>query len=299
MVSGDCAESGVVGSVVASRYRIVRPIGAGGVACVYEAHDQEEDQTVAIKVLRSFLTADPAIVARFELEARAASDVDHDNVVRVLGWGAGPPPYMVMELVDGSTLAELLAQEGAQSVARAVPVVLQVLAGVEALHNCGVVHRDLKPGNVLMATDGTVKVFDLGLVMTERTSLRPPRARSLTPEGMAMGTPAYCSPEQIAGSPRKDLRTDIYAVGLILFEMLTGDHPFPVEDFTALCEHILRSAPPPTTVFVQGVPEALERVVQRALAKDPSDRFESAIAMAQAIEAACEPGAGACEGDLL
>ncbi|MDW8363999.1 MAG: serine/threonine-protein kinase [Myxococcales bacterium] len=279
----------LVGTVIAGKYRIRRLLGRGGMGAVYKAENMAIGRTVAVKVLHAHLADDGVALARFHREARAAASVHHPHVVEVLDLGVEPPgtPYLVMEYVRGKSLSRLLRTEGPLEPARAACIAGQVLAGLAALHDRGVVHRDLKPENVLLTvrqgrTD-FVKVFDFGVAAFIEGVWEAQRFEELTPHGRAMGTPHYASPEQLEGRGVRDGRIDVYAVGVLLYEMLSGYRPFEAPDLAELCRRILHEPPAPLMAFRKDVPEGLEAVVRRALAKDPRARFDDAASMLEAL----------------
>ena len=280
------------GTLVAGRYRVEQCIGRGGMGSVYRAIDESGD-AVAIKVMHRFLVGEADVAARFDREARAARAIRHAHVVSVLDTGltdAGVP-YLVMEHVTGRSLAEALVQESPFEVDRACRIAAQLLDGLSALHAAGVVHRDLKPDNVLLSTgDGgeLAKISDLGVVAW--TPGRAPETWvELTPAGRTMGTPRYAAPEQIGGARGRDPRVDLYAVGVLFFEMLAGEAPFRADAPADLLDLIRTQSPPPVGVFRAGVPAPIEQVVRRALEKRPEDRHADALDMWRAI-AAVAPG---------
>ncbi len=278
-----------MGAAIGGEYRIERLLGRGGMGSVYEAESTALGRTVAVKVLHGHLADDGVTIARFQREARAAASVRHPHVVEVLDVGVGPSgaPYLVMEYVRGRSLAETLRDGGPFEPSRAADVAGQILDGLGALHARGVVHRDLKPDNVLLtARQGRsdfVKLFDFGVATYVEGVHEATRAQDLTPSGRTMGTPYYASPEQIGGSGGRDPRVDIYAVGVLAYEMLTGHRPFVAGNFADLCEAILCQEPPPMRAFRKDVPAGLEAVVRLALSKDPEARYGDADEMLAAL----------------
>ena len=207
------------GTLVAGRYRVAGIAGVGGMGVVYRARDEELGVETALKVLRPDLGSDPAVVERFRSELRLAREVSHKNVVRIHDIGEHEGlRFLTMRYVPGRSLSDVLEKEGPMSPERAVAITRQVASALEEAHRAGVIHRDLKPGNILLDRDDTAYITDFGI------------ARSLTRDGLTragavVGTPDYLSPEQIAGDP-VDGRTDLYALGIVLYEMLTGELPF-------------------------------------------------------------------------
>ncbi|MFO0695621.1 MAG: serine/threonine-protein kinase [Polyangiales bacterium] len=278
-----------VGSLIAGKYRVKRLLGHGGMGAVYKAENVAIGRTVAVKVLHAHLADDGVTLQRFQREARAAASVGHRHIVEVLDMGIEPSgaPFLVMEYVRGRSAAQVVRSEGPLVPVRAVQIVGQVLEALAAVHARGIVHRDLKPENVLLtARDGQadfVKVLDFGVATFADSSHEFMISQELTPSGRTMGTPYYASPEQLVGNSVRDPRVDLYAAGVMLFELLTGHRPFQCADFAELCRRIMNDPPPPLAVFRKDVPPGLEAVIRRALAKDPAQRFASADDMIDAL----------------
>ncbi|WP_236604592.1 serine/threonine-protein kinase [Sandaracinus amylolyticus] len=283
------AISRLVGSLVAGKYRVKRLLGHGGMGSVYKAENVAIGRTVALKVLHTHLADDGVTLARFQREARLAASAGHDHIVEILDMGVEPSgaPYIVMEYVRGQSLGKLLASEPPFEVVRAARVAGGILAALGAVHTRGIVHRDLKPENVMLTTKGGqsdfVKLFDFGISTFVEAALDPSGPLDLTPSGRTMGTPFYASPEQISGERGRDARVDIWAVGVLLYQMLVGKKPFEGRNFPELCRAILESTPVHPRAIRPELPEALDAVVMRALEKDPGKRFQSASAMAAAL----------------
>ncbi|MCX5295345.1 protein kinase [Streptomyces sp. NBC_00193] len=280
------------GYVADGRYRIDGVLGSGGMAAVHRAWDTSLSRPVAIKTLLVRPEADSEAATRFQREARAMAGLSHPHVVTVFDTGAepqadGPPvPYFVMELVTGPSLAAWLRERGALPVAEAVRIADQVLAALQASHARGMVHRDIKPANVLLSEDGTAKVADFGIV---RAGAGAADGTALTGTGFTIGTPEYMSPEQIQGLAEIDGRSDLYAVGLLLFEMLTGLRPFAGANRLTIGYHHVHEPPP--TLAAAGLPgqPRLEGVLTAALAKLPEHRPRDAATMRTALTAATVP----------
>ncbi|MGH3743564.1 MAG: protein kinase domain-containing protein, partial [Mycobacteriales bacterium] len=261
---------GLVGRLVEGRYEIAAPIDRGGMATVYVAVDHRLDREVAIKVMHASLAHDPDFVARFEREAKAAARINHPNVVAVTDTGVdGDIVFLVMELVRGRTLRALLRERGRLSPEQALEVLEPVLTALAAAQSAGLVHRDVKPENVLLGDDNTVKVADFGLA-------RAIEASGLTTHaGLLLGTVAYLPPEQVTAG-RSDGRGDVYAAGVVLFEMLTGAVPYEAETPIAVAyRHVHEDVPPPSSV-VEGIPTELDDLVLEATAREQEDRFADA-----------------------
>jgi Tol biopolymer transport system component len=278
-------------------YEIVSLLGAGGMGEVYRARDTRLGREAAVKVLPAELAADPERLARFESEARAASALNHPNIVTIYDVGRqGSIAWMGMELIDGSTLRDVLA-EGPLPARRAVMLASQLAGGLARAHEAGIVHRDFKPENVLVTRRGRAKILDFGLARVAGTevaaSSQAPTAGGQTQPGAVLGTVRYMAPEQIRAQPA-DHRTDIFAFGGVLCEMLTGRRTFQGKTPADLMTAILREDPPE---LPPGTPPGLERIVKRCLEKSPEERFQSGRDLAFALEslssvAAAAPGAG-------
>lgn len=299
--SGDFAAAGVsdplVGVTLDGRYRILRVIGEGGMGVVYEALHVVIEKPVAVKVLRETFTGRPDVVERFRQEAKSASRIGHPNIIDVSDFGETPSgaSYIVMEMLIGEDLADILARERVLSPARATRIVYQVARALDATHRKGIVHRDLKPENIyLISVDGVsdvVKVVDFGVA--KMSDLDNASGRKLTRTGMLFGTPEYMSPEQAAGKPF-DHRVDVYALGAIFFELLTGRVPFEGENFMeVLAKHGSDRVPTLTEVNPgTRVSYELERIVARALCKDPSERYHTMGELANELRLAPEMPSG-------
>ncbi len=277
---------GVSTTLLGDRYELGRLLGRGGMARVYEGHDRVLDRRVAIKVLDARLAADAEFVTRFQREARAAARLAHPGVVAVYDTGEHDGTrFIVMEYVEGRTLADVLA-EGPLSPARAVEVGREVLAALGAAHDRGLVHRDVKPANIMVTPEGALKVMDFGIARAAEDGTR------LTTAASVIGTPSYMAPEQVEARP-VDARTDLYALGAVLYECLVGAPPFEGSSAITVAARHVNDAPEPLRRRRPEIPPRLEAVVLRALAKDPADRWPEAAAFRAALEDAVEPGAGA------
>ncbi|HEY3941683.1 MAG TPA: Stk1 family PASTA domain-containing Ser/Thr kinase [Acidimicrobiales bacterium] len=256
--------------VFSNRYELTHLIARGGMAQVYRARDRLLDRPVALKVLFPELSVDRAFVERFRREAQAAANLSHPNIVPVFDWGEDDGTYfIVMEFIDGRPLSALLRSTGPLAPARAAGVGAKVADALSYAHRHGVVHRDVKPGNVLMTEDGQVKVTDFGIARAINTE------ESLTQTGAVMGTAAYFSPEQAEGFG-VDARSDIYSLGVVLYEMVAGRTPFVGDSPVAVASKHVREPAPPITDFNPQVPPALEAVIAKAMAKSPDLRYSTA-----------------------
>lgn len=269
-------------------YELVSPIGAGGMGEVYRARDPRLGRDVAIKVLPAGVSRDPDRLRRFEQEARAASLLNHPNIVVLFDVGtAGELPYVVGELLDGETLREKL-RAGPLPVRKAVEYTRQIAEGLAAAHAKGIVHRDLKPENVFVTRDGVVKLLDFGLAKL-KPDLAPAGDTTVagaigTTPGLLLGTVGYMAPEQVRGDSL-DHRADIFSLGAILYELLAGRRAFGGDAMPDTLSAILHTDPPSLTTIRSDVPLSLDRVIHRCLEKDPADRYQSARDLAFSLEA--------------
>jgi serine/threonine protein kinase len=265
------------GDVLVRKYRLVSKLGEGGMATVWFADNLALRTRVAVKVMHGPLTDDPRLVARFRREARATAALDHENVVRVYDFGltVSGAPFIVMELLQGDTLAARLRARGKLSVEEAVRIGLASMRGVAAAHAKGVIHRDLKPENIFLALgeDGRErpKILDFGVSLIVDGSDRS--RHGLTQAGALLGTPAYVSPEAIRGEAPVDARADIWALGVLLYEMLAGKLPFQAPSMHELIDAIVGGEPVRLALIEPSVDVALEALILRALEKDPNARF--------------------------
>lgn len=262
------------------RYRLDGEIGQGGMAVVYRAHDERLGRLVAIKTMRSQLAADPSFLARFRREAQAVASLSHPNLAAV--WDTGEVngvPYIVMEYVDGQNLKTRIVAEAPLSVERAVGTMIQIAEGVGAAHRAGLVHRDLKPQNILLTRTGQVKVADFGIARSLGAA-----AAASTQTGQVWGTAHYIAPEQAAGQPATPA-TDVYSLGVILYEMLAGRLPFEADTPLALAMQHLQAEPPSPRQFNPAIPVGLEAIIAKAMTKRPDVRYPDADALCSALKA--------------
>jgi eukaryotic-like serine/threonine-protein kinase len=266
-------------TLAGSRYRVERLLGHGGMASVYLAHDAELDRPVAVKVLTDALAGEDELRQRFLREGRTAAALSHPNVVSVFDAGEEDGrPYIVMEYVAGETLADTLAQRGPLPPEEAVDLALQACAGLAQAHASGLVHRDVKPQNLLIGEGATVKVADFGIA-------RAAEATQLTATGTILGTAAYLAPEQAAGEPVTPA-TDVYALGAVLYELLTGRVPHDTRSLGDLARRQAGEPATPPSDLTPGIPPAVEDVVMRALARLPEHRPPTAGDLAADLTAA-------------
>jgi len=261
-------------------YEIVARLGAGGMGTVYKARDPKLGRFVAIKVLAAGLESDPLCVERFHREARNIAMLRHSNLIHIYSVGEESGlHYFVMEYIEGRTLARILAERKPFALEEAVRLVGQVLAALHRVHCAGIIHRDLKPGNIMVDNDGRAILLDFGLA-------KDATAGDLTAAGSIMGTPDYMAPEQIEGNVVGPY-TDLYALGIVLYEMLTKMQPFHRRStaltFRAHCEE----TPPPLSQYRPDLPPGIDRILARAMARQPADRYQSAVEMAAELLAIC------------
>ncbi|MFF2541452.1 protein kinase [Kitasatospora sp. NPDC058063] len=267
----------MIGRALNGRYELVDLLGVGGMATVWRGTDRVLGRQVAVKVLNGGLADDPRFAERFSREAQHAAMLAHPRIVMVFDSGVDQgTPFIVMELVSGRSLAALLAEQQALPVERAVGIAAAVCEALSVAHAAGLVHRDIKPGNIMITDDGGVKVVDFGIARAGSSS-------NLTQTASVLGTAAYLSPEQATAS-ELDGRTDLYAVGCVLTEMLTGATPFTAETPVAIAFKHVSEQPLPPSVRRQGLPPALDAAVLRLLAKNPADRpADAATARAELL----------------
>ena len=276
------------GTVVGERYKIDEVIGEGGVSVVYRGSHSFLRKDVAIKVLRPELATMPPVVERFHREARSVAQLDHPNIVRVIDFGksASGSLFLVMDLIEGISLADQIEREGWLAPTNAVRITISILTGLEHAHSRGVIHRDLKPDNIMIVGAETgpaeVKILDFGIAKLGDVEIG---SRPITEAGMVFGTPRYMSPEQAAGEP-VDHRSDLFTVGIILYQLLSGQLPFDGETTVQILRRVLTQPAP--RLRLNGLPsatsEALADVVAQALAKNPEERFPSARTMREALQ---------------
>jgi eukaryotic-like serine/threonine-protein kinase len=269
---------------VGDRYVLRGELGRGGMATVHRAVDEVLEREVAVKLLHAHLADDPAFLDRFRREARAAAALGHPNVVAVHDWGeSGEGAYLVLQLIEGPSLREVLRRHHRLSPSEALAVLAPAAAGLGAAHASGLVHRDVKPENLLLGRDGTVRVTDFGLARAAAS------ATSTFGADVLVGSPHYLSPEAVRGQPL-DPRADVYALGVVLFECLTGRPPHEGESpFATAVQHTSRRVPPPSEV-VDGIPPALDELVVAATAHDPDDRPDDGADFAESLVRAVPEG---------
>jgi len=283
----------MINNVVGS-YKVLEKIGEGGMGAVYKGVDLMLEREVAIKALRPELARQPDVVERFRAEAVTLAKLNHPNIATLYSFlRQGDDYFMVMEFVRGETLDSVLQRSASMPIDRAISMFCQALEGIDHAHKMGIIHRDIKPANVMLTQTGSIKVMDFGIARVLGTA-------RMTRQGSVIGTVEYMSPEQVRGE-ETDARSDIYSLGILLYEMLAGRVPFSHLSEYELMKRQIEEVPPPPHEFQPGIPTMVEAAVLRALAKKPGDRFQTAEAMRSALlgaaaartgpEAATSPGA--------
>jgi serine/threonine-protein kinase len=257
----------MVGEVLADRYELEELVGTGGMSSVFRAHDRLLDRKVALKILHQQYSGDDEYVERFRREARAVAALSHPNIVTVIDRGDHDGrQFIVFEYVDGENLKRLIERRGPAPVATALELAMQIARGLSFAHQQGLVHRDVKPQNVLMNGDGRAKVTDFGIARSLDVQ------HGMTQTGTVLGTSDYIAPEQAQGQ-RVDEHTDVYSLGVVLYELLTTEVPFPGENFVAVAMRHINEPPPPVREKRPDVPLRVDAAIQKAMAKRPEDRF--------------------------
>src|SRR2546430_15219805 len=266
--------------VLGDRYQLGDAIGRGGMATIYRGQDLRMDRIVAIKVLREVYSTDPKFVTRFQREAKAASALQHPNIVQVYDYGQTDGNYfIVMELVEGTDLRRYLRSRGVLAIDRAVIITHDIALGLGAAHRRGIVHRDVKPQNILVGRDGSIKLTDFGIASVYKDI----NAERLTTTGMTLGTVQYYAPEQAQGEIVNPA-ADVYALGIVMYEMLTGRPPFDGDTPVAVAMQHIQDAPLPPSQMNPNIPPALEEIILRCLEKVPEMRFPDGNVLAHALE---------------
>jgi serine/threonine-protein kinase len=280
-----------VGREIANQFRILEKIGSGGMGAVYKAEQPDMRRFVAVKILHPRYLSRPDLVSRFRREARAMSHLSHPNTAKVFLYGQleDGACYFVMEYLAGKNLAQTVRAEGPMAAERAIPIMVQVCSALQEAHTQGIVHRDLKPENVFLTNLGGIadypKVLDFGLAKVTEREMRP-GSLILTQEGMVFGTPEFMSPEQARGE-KLDGRSDIYSLGVILYELLTGKLPFDANQPMEYIQRHIKETPIPIHVRAPNrqFPSGLWDVINKTLAKRPNDRYQTAAEFGQALGA--------------
>ncbi|MGH9320181.1 MAG: protein kinase domain-containing protein [Vicinamibacteria bacterium] len=259
------------GTVLGRRYEIRRVLGAGGMGMVFQAHDRDLDEPVALKILRPEIASmDPHVLERFKTEIRVARRIAHRNVVRTYDFGdADGIKFISMEFIQGMTLKQLIRSKGALPLSVGLTIAKQACAGLVAAHEFGVVHRDVKPHNIMLTPSSDVKIMDFGIVRDTRDA----KESGMTETGIIMGTPDYMSPEQAMGKADLDQRSDVYSFGIVLYEMFTGALPFRGESPIAVAMKHIQEDPKAPRAVNPKVPPNLEGIILRAMRKPPEARY--------------------------
>jgi serine/threonine-protein kinase len=269
----------MVGEVLSGRYELEELVGTGGMSSVFRAHDRLLERTVALKVLHSHYTGDDEYVERFRREARSVASLSHPNIVTVIDRGEHEGrQFIVFEYVGGGSLKQLMARRGPAPVATALELAMQIALGLSFAHQQGLIHRDVKPQNVLMNGDSQAKVTDFGIARSVDVK------HGMTQTGTVLGTSDYIAPEQAQGQP-VDEHTDVYSLGVVLYEMLLNEVPFPGESFVAVAMRHINEEPPSIRDKRPDVPPRVEAAVHRAMAKDPEARFQTMSDFGRELEA--------------
>jgi len=269
----------MVGEVLADRYELEELVGTGGMSSVFRAHDRLLDRKVALKILHQQYSGDDDYVERFKREARSVAALSHPNVVTVIDRGEHEDrQFIVFEYVEGENLKRLIERRGPAPVPNALELAIQIARGLAFAHQQGLIHRDVKPQNVLLNGDGRAKVTDFGIARSLNVQ------RGMTQTGTVLGTSDYIAPEQAQGQ-RVDEHTDVYSLGVVVYELLTGEVPFPGENFVAVAMRHINEEPPSVREKRPDVPVRVDEAVRRAMAKRPEDRFPSMDAFCAELEA--------------
>ncbi|MGH9391784.1 MAG: serine/threonine-protein kinase, partial [Vicinamibacteria bacterium] len=261
------------------KYEILAELGRGAMGTVYKARDPRLDRLVAVKMMSDELLIEEEMRGRFQREAKSAANLQHPNIVTIFDFGeleGEGSPYIVMELLEGTSLAQLMEEKKPERLEDRVSVITQICRGLDYAHKRGVIHRDVKPGNIQVLPSGTAKVLDFGIALGEGSTIK-------TKTGLVMGTPNYMAPEQIS-SEVVDHRADMWAVGVILYELLSGERPFTASTIPGLVYQIVHSPPPPLDDRKLGLPPKLVQVVERVLQKNPDQRFRDLAHLSRMLE---------------
>jgi serine/threonine protein kinase len=276
-----------IGQLIDSKYRIVRLLGQGGMGAVYEGENVRIHHRVAIKVLHAGIATNSDAIERFEREAQAAGKIGSDHIVEVFDLGElqNSARYMVMEYLEGENLSQRIQRHGRMPPEAIAPIMMQLLEGLGAAHTAGIVHRDLKPDNVFLVRSKSgvdfVKIVDFGV--SKFNKLSGDSAMSMTRTGAVIGTPYYMSPEQAKGAKTTDHRSDLYSVGVVLYECATGQVPFQADTFNELMFKIVLETPPDPETLVQGLDPRFAAIIRKAMAREADARFQSAAEFQAAI----------------
>ena len=258
-----------IGQLIKERYEITQLLGEGGMSFVYKAIDKQLQRTVAIKTLKPVYVEQEKFVERFKREAQTAANLNHPNIVQIFDWGIGDEPFFVMEYIEGSTLTSIISKKRTLSISDILFIGAQVSSGLQAAHSQGLVHRDIKPGNIMITPEGKVKVTDFGIVSLQNEE------SDITKTGSILGTASYISPEQAQGKPVSK-ESDLYSLGTVLYELITGRPPFEGETPIATATKHITDKPEKLSVYRQNIPKGVENAILKLLHKYPKDRFKNA-----------------------
>ena len=258
-----------IGQIVKERYEILEILGEGGMAFVYKARDMQLERFVAIKTLKPNYVNQETFVDRFKREAKTAANLNHPNIVQIFDWGIEEEPYFVMEYIEGNTLTSIIAKNRTISLSDILFIGAQVSSGFHAAHQKGLVHRDIKPGNIMITPDGKVKVTDFGIVSLQNEE------SDITKTGSVLGTASYISPEQAQGKP-VSIESDLYSLGTVLYELITGKAPFSGDSPISTATKHLTEKPEKPSLFRRDLPKGVETAILKLLEKATYDRFKSA-----------------------
>jgi len=258
-----------IGQIVKERYEILEILGEGGMAFVYKARDMQLERFVAIKTLKPNYVNQETFVDRFKREAKTAANLNHPNIVQIFDWGIEEEPYFVMEYIEGNTLTSIIAKNRTISLSDILFIGAQVSSGLHAAHQKGLVHRDIKPGNIMITPDGKVKVTDFGIVSLQNEE------SDITKTGSILGTASYISPEQAQGKP-VSIESDLYSLGTVLYELITGRAPFSGDSPISTATKHLTEKPEKPSLYRRDLPKGVENAILRLLEKATYDRFKSA-----------------------
>ena len=258
-----------IGQIIKERYEIIQLLGEGGMSYVYKANDKQLKRTVAIKTLKPNYVQQEKFVERFKREAQTAANLNHPNIVQIFDWGIGDEPFFVMEYIEGNTLTSIIAKRRTISLNDVLFIGAQVSSGLQAAHSKGLVHRDIKPGNIMITPEGKVKVTDFGIVSLQNEE------SDITKTGSILGTASYISPEQAQGKPVSK-ESDLYSLGTVLYELITGRAPFEGDTPIATATKHITDKPQKLSVMRPDIPKGIENAVLKLLHKYPKDRFKNA-----------------------
>ena len=258
-----------IGQIIKERYEITQLLGEGGMSFVYKAVDKQLQRTVAIKTLKPVYVEQEKFVERFKREAQTAANLNHPNIVQIFVFGIGDEPFFVMEYIEGSTLTSIISKKKTLSISDILFIGAQVSSGLQAAHSQGLVHRDIKPGNIMITPQGKVKVTDFGIVSLQNDE------SDITKTGSILGTASYISPEQAQGKPVSK-ESDLYSLGTVLYELITGRPPFEGETPIATATKHITDKPEKLSIYRQNIPKGVENAILKLLHKYPKDRFKNA-----------------------